>query len=204
MKLDLLFDMDGMICNLLAKLLRDFNRQQLAKWPASGPQVFTTADVTDWDIHTAFGCTEEQVYGVMRTPGYFDDLEPIPGAIDAVKSLSKRHNCYIVTAPSREPQSAAEKIGWIRRHLPFIPRRNIVLTPAKNIVAGDFLLDDAPHQLTEWGARWGVEKTITISYPYNIQAPVGFRAHDWTTPALAWEQIVRYLENVRTASRGAA
>lgn len=84
-----------------------------------------------------------------RVAGAFLDLEPIPGAIEAVATLESAG--FLVFAltkiPRSNPHAATEKLLWARRHFPSLDDR-IIITPDKGAVgtARDFLVDDHP----EW------------------------------------------------------
>lgn len=50
-------------------------------------------------------------------PGIFDVMDPVPGAIDAVKKLSEKYDCYILsTSPWGNPTAMSDKHNWIKRY----------------------------------------------------------------------------------------
>lgn len=55
-----------------------------------------------------------------------------------------------------------DKANWVRKHLPFVPRHNLVVTYRKDLVRGDFMFDDAPRNLERCRAT-----RIIMDYPYN-------------------------------------
>jgi len=77
--------------------------------------------------------------------GFFSDLEPIEGAIDAMMRLSCLPNTevYILTAPSyMNPMCYTEKRQWVGKHLGMYFVKRLIICPNKGLVKGDFLIDD--------------------------------------------------------------
>lgn len=53
-----------------------------------------------------------------RLPGFFENLPPIPGAIDAFRELCDMYDVYILsTAPWSNPHAWSEKRLWVEKHL---------------------------------------------------------------------------------------
>ena len=76
-------------------------------------------------------------------PQFFENLEPIDGAIDAFKELSEKHDVYILTAPSnRNPLSYTEKRLWVENHLGFEATERLIICSNKGLLKGDILIDD--------------------------------------------------------------
>jgi 5'-nucleotidase len=94
------------------------------------------------------------VVGVFEEPtrkypqskeGFFLSLEPIDGAIDGVKFLQKHFEVYIATRPSyMNAHCYTEKRLWIEKYLGIETCQNLGLTPNKNLLIGDYLIDDDP------------------------------------------------------------
>ena len=75
--------------------------------------------------------------------GFFRNLDPMPGAIDAYEKLSKHFDVYILTtAPWSNPQSFAEKLEWIKKYLPKA-YKNVIFSHHKELNIGDYLIDDS-------------------------------------------------------------
>jgi 5'(3')-deoxyribonucleotidase len=76
-------------------------------------------------------------------PGIFEELEPIPGAIDAVNRLRERFDVWIVSAPSvRNPHCYTEKRIWIENHFGLDLAYRLILAYDKSLIIGDALIDD--------------------------------------------------------------
>lgn len=106
-------------------------------------------------------------------PGAFVEMEPIPGAIEAVRSLiGMGFECWIATKPpTGVPQAYADKAQWIMTHLPELKRR-IIVTHDKGLLGdeGDYLIDDRPHK-----ANCEQFRGILI----HFGADIGYRCMKW-------------------------
>ena len=77
--------------------------------------------------------------------GFFKNLEPIYGAIDAVNQLRKNNifDVYILTAPSiRNPHSYTEKRIWVEKYFDYDFTDKLIICSNKALLKGDFLIDD--------------------------------------------------------------
>lgn len=78
-------------------------------------------------------------------PGFFENLEPISGALDTynwLKSL-KGNAVYILSAPSElNPLSYTEKRIWVEKHLGLDQVSKLIISPNKGLNKGDYLIDD--------------------------------------------------------------
>lgn len=76
---------------------------------------------------------------------FFANLEPIEGAIEAVRALidSDEYDPFILSAPStRNPFSYAEKREWVEIHLGYDFCEKLILCSHKGLLKGDLLIDD--------------------------------------------------------------
>tara|TARA_B100000902_G_scaffold396485_1_gene457621 strand:- start:664 stop:1113 length:450 start_codon:yes stop_codon:yes gene_type:complete len=77
--------------------------------------------------------------------GFFADLKPIDGAIEAVQILIKapEYEPYILSAPStRNVHSYSEKRLWVESYFGFDFCDRLILSEHKNLLRGDILIDD--------------------------------------------------------------
>ncbi|MDZ7691484.1 MAG: hypothetical protein U5K69_10210 [Balneolaceae bacterium] len=76
-------------------------------------------------------------------PGYFNDLPPVEGAVEAYHRLAEAYDTYILsTAPWNNETAWSAKNLWVRRHLPEVANRRLILTHHKHLVSGHILIDD--------------------------------------------------------------
>lgn len=83
---------------------------------------------------------EGHVYDI---PHYFANLEPMPSAIKAFRTLSLKYDTYILSsAPYGNPSAWTDKLLWVQKWLGVPAFRRLILTHHKNLNYGDFLIDD--------------------------------------------------------------
>lgn len=197
-------DLDGIVANLLDLWLGRYNAHmttQAALRREPIPKDVTVDDIIQFDIHKCVPIGQK-IYDFIRKPGIYSDLAPIDGAVDGLAVLNRDCDVLILSTPSREPETAAEKIRWCERHLPFLNRRQIMLGARKELVIGDYLIDDSPQHLVKWkdlGGAFGkghfIGETITIDYPYNRDVQVDFRAQSYKNTRAAWFEIVQFIQD---------
>jgi len=86
---------------------------------------------------------------VKKRPGAYLEMAPMPGAIEAVRSLiGMSYEIWIATKPPTGVAFAySDKAAWLFRYLPELKRR-FIITPDKGLLGdnGDWLIDDRPHK----------------------------------------------------------
>jgi 5'(3')-deoxyribonucleotidase len=148
-----------------------------------------------WDFYKDYNLTLEQFLAPIQEPGYFFHLDPIPGAVECLSEMHKEgHEIIVVTSPPNgAPTSAYDKQRWVAKHFPFIPRKNVVFAPRKDIVSGDILIDDAPHNIKDFPGT-----TILWDAPYNR------RTRDSSYRVKTWREalsIVRKIAGEKNADK---
>lgn len=92
------------------------------------------------------GITGDEMKGL---PGAYLDLDPIPGALEGVRTLiGAGYDVFIATKPPTGiPWAYSDKVSWILKNLPEL-KRKIIITHDKGLLGdhGDFLIDDRPHK----------------------------------------------------------
>ncbi|HJV45967.1 MAG TPA: hypothetical protein VJ824_09635 [Bacillota bacterium] len=173
-KKTLLLDMDDVIVDqsltwvkrIYEKTGIHFNREEWTDWQLSN---HLPSDI----VHLIF---EE----INKEPGFFRYLPPKEGAIEGIRELS----CYydIVFVSAGEHYAYQDKYYWIEDNLPFLPKPNLILTHRKDLIIGDILVDDGPHNLLSSP----VKTKIVFDGPWNKQLTQFPRVH-------RWEQLVELL-----------
>ena len=150
-------------------------------WVAAINEKFGTTtrpeDITGWNLERFFpGLSRSKVYSVMHDPGFWDSVFPKEGAVEYMKRLmDEGHDVYVVT--STFYKGLEEKMRRVLfRHFPFINWRNVIITSNKQLVRGDVLVDDAPHNHVG-----GAYVSILMDTPHNRDfAEEGvIRVHNW-------------------------
>lgn len=111
---------------------------------------------------------EEAVVSVYTAPGFYRDLPPIPGGLEAMAELlALGHDVRICTSPLNQYRHCVpEKYEWVERHLGpgFVAR--MIVTKDKTVVHGDVLVDDKPEVV---GVRRPDWRHVLYDQPYNRQ-----------------------------------
>lgn len=77
--------------------------------------------------------------------GFFANLDPLEGAIDATKALeaSSQYQPYILIAPSvKNPLCYTEKRVWVEKWLGFSYVSRLIICSEKSLLKGEYLIDD--------------------------------------------------------------
>jgi 5'-nucleotidase len=78
-----------------------------------------------------------------EVPGIFSLMEPIPGAIEAIKNLSFKFDTYILsTSPWENPSAWSDKLIWVKKYIGEYAYKRLILSHHKNLNMGDYLIDD--------------------------------------------------------------
>jgi 5'(3')-deoxyribonucleotidase len=139
-QLTILVDMDDTIENFCETLVEVLNERHGLK--------VKTDDIREWDLTKAFpSLAPRDIFAPTYEEDFWKRVKPLPGAVDYLRRMTDDgHSVVIVTASA--PESVPLKIKLcLRRHFPFIKRENIIIASRKQLIKGDIMIDDAPHNL---------------------------------------------------------
>ncbi|HZG72596.1 MAG TPA: hypothetical protein VEY51_13745 [Chondromyces sp.] len=170
----LLIDMDSVICDLMTKWHSRYNEDY--------DDNLTVERLKCWNsekyVKPECGI---KIYNYLNEPGLFLGLDPLPHAIEVLERLHGKYDILIVT--SSVSTAFSEKERWVEKHLPFIGKHNLIFSHRKNMIIGDLLFDDAPHNLKEFSSTRRL--AVAMDYPYNRDVNVP-RVKGW----LEFEQFL--------------
>lgn len=88
--------------------------------------------------------------------GFFIDLNPIEGAIEAINKLKVDYDVWILTRPSmKNIHSYSEKAYWIQKYLGYDMLEKTIMSPNKSLLIGDYLIDDQDNAgQSEFKGKW--------------------------------------------------
>lgn len=76
-------------------------------------------------------------------PGLFAVMDPVPGAVDAVRRLEPFFDVYILsTAPWWNPSAWTDKVLWVKRVFGDVFYKRVIISHHKELCIGDYLVDD--------------------------------------------------------------
>jgi len=88
----------------------------------------------------------------------FKELKPIKEMVDLYHKLSSDDRYEVMVAstpPWSNPQAWAQKREWIEYHLGEAAFKKLVLTHRKDLLIGDYLIDDRPHNgAKDFSGKW--------------------------------------------------
>lgn len=117
----------------------------------------------------------------LSVPGFFRNLEPIKGAVEAVNRIAKRYDVYFLSAAMwNVPESYTDKRIWIGEKFGPEFRKRLIISHRKDLNFGHFLIDDR----TSHGAASFMGKHI----------------HFGTAEFPDWKSVEDYLSNFENKS----
>jgi 5'(3')-deoxyribonucleotidase len=160
---------------------------------------FSPSQVTQWDFCKALDLSDTETKQVKvllsESDRFWPNLQPMDGAADAVRRLRMVADVYVVTSPWDScPTWEYERKAWLQRVMG-IPKADVLMGPAKHIVAGDVFVDDKPETVAQWNrdqgwfSEGGRSHAVLWDTPYNRRADEGF---DLRTSA--WSDVLALVE----------
>lgn len=111
-------------------------------------------------------------------PGIFENLEPIPDAIEAVEHLRSVADVYILSAPStRNPSCYTEKRIWVEKYFGYEFTKRLILATNKSLMIGDYLIDDYGSGKGQDGFQGELIHFASEAFP-DWQAVLDYLDHD--------------------------
>ncbi|XP_026903588.1 5'(3')-deoxyribonucleotidase, mitochondrial isoform X1 [Acinonyx jubatus] len=193
--LRVLVDMDGVLADFEGGFLRKFR----ARFPDQ-PYI-ALEDRRGFWLSEQYGRLQpglsEKAISIWESENFFLDLEPLPGAVEAVKQMANLENTdvFICTSPIKMYKYCPyEKYAWVEKHFGPDFLDQIVLATDKTVVSADLLIDDRPDITGKWPAA-GAEPTpswehilFTACHNRHLQLqPPSRRLHSWADD---WKAIL--------------
>ncbi|RYY75011.1 MAG: 5'-3'-deoxyribonucleotidase [Gammaproteobacteria bacterium] len=160
-------DMDETICDTMARHIDWYNlefKQNLKKADLMGKKIYNHVPPE----HLA------RVRSYPDNAEFFEDLEPLEGAIEGIKELNQRFDIYIATAAMEHPSSFSVKYEWLIKHLPFLSPMNFVFCGDKGVVNADYLIDDSARHF-----RFFSGQGVLFTAPHNVNEETEVRVNNW-------------------------
>lgn len=167
----ILIDMDDTIEYLLKAWVDGVNREY--------GRTVSHEDIASWDVSEAYdGLSFEQVYAIPFQKGFWKNVEPIPGAAEAIQHfMDAGHEVFIVTATPY--QVVTEKMTDVLfKFFPFLSWKQLIVTSRKQLIRGDVLIDDGIHNL-EGGDYVKILMTAPHNRDYDAEGNGMIRVHSW-------------------------
>jgi 5'-nucleotidase len=173
-KFTVLLDQDG----VLAQWQPYFERKLAERYPHIQR---IDAPHYDYYIHTHYSPEyREYIQDIMDLEGFYTNLDPMPGAIEAVHEMEAEGlDIAICTSPFLTNFGcASEKYDWVKTHLGASWADRTILTMDKTRVVGDLIIDDKPTITGNAEPTW---KHVVFDAFYNQLTLMVRSSRVWTT-----------------------
>jgi 5'(3')-deoxyribonucleotidase len=144
-------------------------------------QVDPASCIEEWDVDKIVPLEKWQkdaIWHEINSPGWCYDMEPMPGAVEAIKILAYNHEVSFVTKPLKtSPTWGYDRRRWIHKHFGPKLADNLHNTAQKYAVDGNYLIEDRIEHCDAWladRAEHSKRKHAAILYawPYNEHTPI--------------------------------
>ena len=140
-------------------VLVDCNGYAIRKLNSELNTSYTIYDVKEWGL---LNNDLDRRLKYYSDPRFISEIPVLPGAREFVSTLSKKAEVFIMT--SVEHCCASARFAHVVENFPEILPGNILLGSRKDMIRGDFILDDGHHNL----------KNSQIACPVMFQRPWNF------------------------------
>lgn len=191
--LNVAVDLDGIVADLHREWIRLYNEEH--------NHGFSAEDLREYAVHLNVKIGHK-IYEYFANPGLYLRLEPLPGAVAALQELHEAgHTVHVISAPSATEQTAADKLSWCKKHLPFLDRKLITLSHQKHLFVSDVFIDDSPSNLQKHAEAQPNAIRMGIAWPYNEVAEryMTLRAESFRDPAKAWAAMMSAIQRAAHA-----
>ncbi len=183
----ILCDMDDCLCDLTGVWINILNQRH-------GTSI-TRDDLSVWHVGRALpfkfpSLDEAKIYEPLDEIGLFRNLPPIEGSKDSLRKMKEMGwRVVIVTSlPSVKHNPGMvvkEKCEWVEEHLfGLVEPRDVIITYQKQLIVGDVLIDDGPHNLENYNGN-----TIAFDRPWNRKLNPTKRVMHWRNMITACKEI---------------
>ena len=170
-RLTVLIDADDTIENLCEAWVKYLNEKH-------NTSVLLT-DIKEWDMTKAFPTlSKDEVFEPLFNEDLWKRVTPLSGAVETIKKIiDDGHKVVIVT--SSHPYTVALKWLYVfERYFPFISTHDVIFASQKQLIKGDVMVDDAPHNLVD-----GDYIKLLYDAPHNqnfdTESHCITRVHNW-------------------------
>ena len=170
-KLTILIDMDDTLENLCAVWVAYLNKKHDLNVKLN--------DIKEWNMSKAFPMLpESEIYEPLRDKELWKKVKPLPGAVKYVKKIKEDgHRVFVVTASN--PCTVGVKLLTVLfRYFPYLTYKDVIVTTNKQMIKGDIMIDDAPHNL-EGGTYHGILMNASHNRSYDAKKHGFERAGNW-------------------------
>ena len=172
------------------EVLAQFVNKVLKRWNAINLTSYTREDVNCWRMEEILGVdrlgrsAEGLIDEWMREDGFFEKLDPMPGAINGFNALRQQgHDVLVATSIPEVAWNAFDgKRRWMRKHFPDWSMKNFIACSRKGTLAGSshLLIDDGAHNIKDWAPGfWNRAIVFDAAWNRDVEGDYVYRASNW-------------------------
>ncbi|MBN9386140.1 MAG: 5'(3')-deoxyribonucleotidase [Chitinophagaceae bacterium] len=114
----------------------------------------------------------------LKAPGFFRHLPVMEDAVEVLRELNDKYEVFIVSAAMEFPNSLKDKYDWLQEYFPFFSWRQIALCGSKDLVHGDYMIDDHVKNLKGFKG-----KPYIFTAAHNLEITGYDRINNWKEAA---------------------
>lgn len=114
----------------------------------------------------------------LKAPGFFRHLSVMEDAVEVLRELNDKYEVFIVSAAMEFPNSLKDKYDWLQEYFPFFSWRQITLCGSKDLVNGDYMIDDHVKNLKGFKG-----KPYIFTAAHNLEVTGYDRINNWKEAA---------------------
>ena len=132
-------------------------------------------DITEWEVAKFFPTlTPKQIFAPLGTREFCESVQVRPDAVEYVKKLyDMGYQIYLCTATNYHNIKDKYEI-IIKQHFPYIDWQHVIVTSKKQMIRGDYLIDDCIDNLIG-----GEYIPICMAAPHNEFLGDHHRFNNW-------------------------
>ena len=191
-------DVDEILANLVDSVITFHNETYNTS--------LTRDTFRSYQFHENWGGTQleaiEKMHEFFQTP-YFPNVQPMPGAVEAIKKLKEDHQLYVVT--SRQAVITKETHEWVEKHFPKM-FESIYLTNSWGLTGPKRTKKDVCQEI---GAQIFIDDSLDYALECaELEIPVLMLDYPWNqaelprciTRVFSWEEIVEEVSELGAKS----
>lgn len=162
-KIELLFDVDGVIANLsqaVVDIVNEYTGRSYTVFDVTSPRFSDCFEHDTLDVKTII---DEK----MSSPGFVYSLQPYDGAIVFIEKMRTLGNVCFVTSPHLKSETwAYERTKWLKRYFN-ASHNDVYFAHDKSRIRGNVFVDDTAANVSSWAGANDPAFSLLFSRPYN-------------------------------------
>lgn len=167
-------------CDILTEIRDNYDKRD-KKLPIYKKRIFIELDNVIINTELGFSTPDKNLINIDKSKhgnkSYnLINIEPMPGAIEAINELKKHFDIYILaTALWENPYIWSDKMAWINHSFNNVFQKRIIVTHFKNLLKGEYLIhsnennynNEFEGECIKFGCEHCPDWNTTVSYLYK-------------------------------------